>query len=79
MKQDLVVSRLKKIQGQINGIITMYESKRECTDVVMQISAARAALSGVGKELLSTEAVRCSRDHKHAKLDTLLKQLFEIN
>ena len=76
---DQVLNRLKRIQGQIDGVITMYEECRECSDVVTQIAAVRAALAGVGKELLTDEAVRCSRDKKHGKLDTLLKQLFDIS
>lgn len=76
---DQVLNRLKRIQGQVEGIIRMYEECRECSDVVTQIAAVRAALAGVGKELLTDEAVKCSRDSKHAKLDSLLKQLFEIS
>lgn len=76
---DQVLNRLKRIQGQIEGIISMYEECRECSDVVTQIAAVRAALAGVGKELLTDEAVKCSREKKHDKFDSLLKQLFEIS
>lgn len=75
---DKRLMRLKKIKGQVDGIIKMYSECRECGDVVMQIAAVRAALGAVGKELLTDEAVVCSRDKKHDKLDKLLKQLFEI-
>lgn len=76
--EDKVLVRLKKIEGQIAGIIKMYSECRDCSDVVTQIAAVRAALGAVGKELLTNEAVECSREKKHAKLDKLLKQLFEI-
>lgn len=76
---DDVVNRLKRIRGQVDGVILMYQECRDCSDVVTQIAAARAALAGVGKELLTSEAVACSRDHKHEKLDLLLKQLFDIS
>lgn len=79
MSQDKILTRLKRVQGQIDGIIKMYEDERACTDVVTQISAVRSALSSVGKELLSDEAVRCSRDRNHDTLDTLLKQLFDLS
>lgn len=77
--EDKILSRLKRIQGQIAGIIKMYDECRECSDVVTQIAAVRAALGSVGKELLTDEAVACSREEKHDKLDKLLKQLFEIS
>lgn len=76
---DNVLNRLKRVRGQIDGIISMYEECRECSDVVTQIAATRAALAGVGKELLTSEAVACSRNRKHDKFDMLLKQLFEIS
>lgn len=76
---DAVLLRLKKIRGQVDGIIKMYEECRECSDVVTQIAAVRAALASVGKELLTDEAVACVRTQKHGKLDKLLKQLFDIS
>ncbi|KKU45043.1 MAG: hypothetical protein UX64_C0037G0002 [Microgenomates group bacterium GW2011_GWC2_46_7] len=76
---DKVLSRLKRVRGQIDGIIKMYGECRECSDIVTQIAAARAALSAVGKELLTDEAVACVRERKSGKLDKLLKQLFDIN
>lgn len=57
----------------------MYSECRECGDVVTQIAAVRAALSGVGRELLKSEAVACAKDNKGSKLDKLLTQLFDIS
>lgn len=76
---DNVLIRLKRIKGQIDGIIKMYEECRDCTELVTQVAAVRAALSGVGKELLKNEAVACAKNNKGSKLDKLLKQLFEIS
>jgi len=77
--EDKVLARLKKIQGQVEGIIRMYEDSRECGEVVVQITAVRAALAGVGKEILTSEAVACRKDKKAEKFDKLIKQLFEIS
>lgn len=76
---DRVLTRLKRIRGQVDGIIKMYEECRECSDLVTQIAAVRAALSGVGKELLKREAVICAKENRGSKLDKLLEKLFEIN
>ena len=76
--EDKILVRLKRIRGQVEGIIKMYEECRECSDVVTQIAAVRAALGAVGKELLTNEAVACVREKKSSKLDKLLKQLFDI-
>lgn len=76
---DQILNRLKRVQGQMEGLVRMYEECRECSDVVTQIAAVRAALGSVGKELLTSEAVACLRDKKQGKLDQLLKQLFEFS
>jgi DNA-binding FrmR family transcriptional regulator len=75
---DKTLIRLKKVRGQIDGIIKMYSECRECSDIVTQIAAARAALGSAGKEILTSEAASCLKDNKSGKLDKLIKQLFDI-
>jgi len=49
---DDVVARLRRVEGQVGGVIKMIESGRECRDVVSQISAASKALDQAGFRLL---------------------------
>ena len=76
--QDKNLARLNRIRGQVDGIIKMYSDCRDCSDVVTQIAATRAALASVGKELLTKEAADCVRNEKPGRIDKLLKQLFDI-
>ena len=39
-----VVDRLKRIEGQVRGLIDMIESGRPCEDVAQQMAAARKAM-----------------------------------
>lgn len=39
-----VVNRLKRIEGQVRGLIDMVESGRGCEDVAQQMAAARKAM-----------------------------------
>ncbi|MCU0958302.1 MAG: metal-sensitive transcriptional regulator, partial [Hydrogenophaga sp.] len=39
-----VINRLKRIEGQVRGLIDMVESGRSCEDVAQQMSAARKAM-----------------------------------
>ena len=39
-----VINRLKRIEGQVRGLIDMVESGRPCEDVAQQMSAARKAM-----------------------------------
>lgn len=49
------LNRLKRARGQIDGIISMVEDGRSCTDVVTQIAAASKALERVGFKIIATE------------------------
>lgn len=72
---DEISQRLNRINGQIDGIIKMYEGDRRCIEIVRQIVAARNALSSVARELLTAEAGRCSREKNLAELDLIIKEL----
>lgn len=77
-----VVNRLKRIEGQVRGIEKMVEADRYCIDILVQISAAQAALNKVGFSLLERHTKHCvtaavkSGDEKEAidELMNVLKQ-----
>lgn len=77
---DAVEARLKRIEGQIKGIRKMYKAGRDCMEIAQQIAAVRSALAGVGKKLLSGEAIRCARSQKETeKFAKMIKQLFALS
>jgi DNA-binding FrmR family transcriptional regulator len=47
--------RLRRIEGQIRGIIGMLADGKSCEQVVTQILAARAAMDGVAMEVLKCQ------------------------
>jgi CsoR family transcriptional regulator, copper-sensing transcriptional repressor len=55
-----VLNRLRRVQGQIAGIITMIEDGRECTDVVTQLAAASRAMDRVGLRVVSDGLQQCA-------------------
>ena len=57
-----VVERLRKVEGQVGGIIRMIESGRECADVITQVSAASRALDRAGFRLLASGLRQCIVD-----------------
>ncbi len=58
-KNKLLV-RLHRVQGQLNAINTMIEKDAECKDVLMQLSAATAALHSL--------AVLTAREHVNSDI-----------
>lgn len=78
-KQD-VVSRLKKIEGQVRGIQKMVDEGRYCVDILTQLAAVRAAVNKVGIMVLEGHTKGCVADainseNQDEKLEELMKVL----
>jgi DNA-binding FrmR family transcriptional regulator len=54
-----VVSRLKRIEGQVGGLLRMVDEDRYCVDVLTQINAVRAALHKVEEQILRDHVSHC--------------------
>ena len=57
-KRD-VLSRLKKIEGQIRGIQGMVQREKYCVDIINQVSAAQRALDQVGLRVMRRHIESC--------------------
>ena len=55
-----VLTRLRRIEGQVRGLQKMVEEERYCTDVITQVSSVQEALRGVGRELLRNHLKHCA-------------------
>lgn len=76
------LKRLKRAKGQVNGIIRMVEENKYCPDILIQISAARAALDKAGSVILKnhishcvTDAIQADDDKGQAIIDELMTVL----
>ncbi|XXJ18269.1 metal-sensitive transcriptional regulator [Desulfovibrio caledoniensis] len=54
-----VLSRMKRIEGQVRGIQGMIESGKECQDILVQVRAVRSALQSANKLILKRYLLRC--------------------
>ncbi|SFR10606.1 metal-sensitive transcriptional regulator [Desulfoscipio geothermicus] len=48
-----MMSRLKKIEGQVRGVQKMVQDCRDCGDIVIQLAAIKAAVNRVGITMLA--------------------------
>lgn len=58
-EQDRLIAQLGRIEGQVRGIAKMVTEDRYCIDVLIQVQAARAALTTVGLAILDDHAKGC--------------------
>ncbi len=54
-----VHGRLRRIEGQVGGLLRMVQEDRYCVDVLTQINAVRAALHKVEQEILRDHVAHC--------------------
>lgn len=58
---DKVRNRLKRIEGQVRGIIKMMEEEKGCQDVVTQLAAVRSAIDRSIGVVVSSNLEECVR------------------
>jgi len=54
-----VVTRLRRIEGQVQGLQRMVEGGRDCEELLTQIMAARSSIDQVGILLMEQHLERC--------------------
>jgi len=54
-----VTTRLRRIEGQVQGLQRMVESGRDCEEVLTQVMAVRSSLDQVGLLLMERHIERC--------------------
>ena len=57
--KDVVLKRLRRIEGQVRGLQRMVDEDKYCIDVLTQISAVNSALRAVALELLEDHLGHC--------------------
>ena len=74
------VGRLRRIEGQVQGLQRMIEADAYCVDILLQVSAVQGALEQVQKLLLGRHIESCvaealrsgSRSERQTKIDELI-------
>jgi DNA-binding FrmR family transcriptional regulator len=76
---DEIVRRLRRVEGQVQGLQRMLADGRDCADVAQQVAAARAALDRVAIDLIAAGMEKCvkmdaeGRPQARAGMDRLRK------
>lgn len=75
-----VINRLKRIEGQIKGVLGMMEQGKDCRDIVTQLSAARTAIDRTMGVIVSTNLEECVRNNieNGKNTDHLVKEAVEL-
>jgi len=62
MDVESVLNRLKRIEGQVRGIMKMVEDDKSCEEILIQIGSAKSALHKAGQVILEGHLHHCVLD-----------------
>ena len=73
---EAVTNRLKRIEGQVRGIIKMIGEDKSCEEILVQISSAKSALHKTGQVILEGHLHCCVLDGiREGKEEETIKKL----
>ncbi|MFA4136992.1 MULTISPECIES: metal-sensitive transcriptional regulator [unclassified Brevibacillus] len=77
---DDIKRRLKRIEGQVRGVLKMMDEQKNCKDVVAQLSAVRNASDKAVAQIVAENLQRCLLEEQAAGGDTskLVKEAVEL-
>ena len=71
-EKKLIINRLNRIGGQINGLTRMIENDAYCNDVLVQLSAVKNSVKSLSTHILENHLYMCvTRDLENGELDTI--------
>lgn len=70
-----LANRLSRIEGQVRGLRDMVQRDAYCPDILVQVSAASAALDSFGRELLASHIRTCVADGIRQGDDQVIDEL----
>ncbi|MDF2659732.1 MAG: hypothetical protein K0Q94_2523 [Paenibacillus sp.] len=77
---DDMKRRLRRVEGQVRGILKMMEEEKNCKDVVSQLSAVRSAVDKTMAHIVAVNLEKCIVEEREAGKDTgkLVQEAVEL-
>lgn len=67
---DDLKNRLKRVEGQVRGVLRMMEEGKHCKDVVSQLSAVRNAVDKAIAHIVAVNLEKCVLEKQEAGMDS---------
>lgn len=70
--------RINRVIGQLKGIEKMVKAKRDCSEVLQQISAVKKAIDGLSKELVLSDICRIIPQDKTREVEQMVERAINL-
>ena len=71
ISREVVIKRLKKVEGQIRGLQKMVAEERDCESIITQLAAVRSAIDSAGALVMNNYMKLCFYQGSEAEKDAL--------
>ena len=79
---DQMKNRVKRIEGQVRGILRMMEENKDCKEVITQLSASRTAIDRTIGVIVSSNLVECvqkaNEEPREKTMEELVKDAVDL-
>ncbi|MCF6139399.1 metal-sensitive transcriptional regulator [Pseudalkalibacillus berkeleyi] len=77
---DQMKNRVKRIEGQVRGLLKMMEEEKDCKDLVTQMSAVRSALDRTIGLVVGSNLEQCVREQmsKGESTDEMIQEAVNL-
>ncbi len=77
---DQLKNRVKRMEGQLRGILKMMEENKDCKEVITQLSAVRSAVDRTMGVIVSTNLVDCvvEAEKNGERMDEVIKEAVNL-
>lgn len=74
-----IMSRLKRIMGQLEGVEKMINADKYCIDIITQTSAIKSAISSLEDEMLESHLSHClTCDSNKNRLKEMQEEIIKV-
>ena len=78
--KEVILQRLRRIEGQLRGVQGMVTSERDCGEIIQQLTSIRSAVQSASVYLLQEHATECilNREYDQKEREDLVKSLSSL-
>jgi CsoR family transcriptional regulator, copper-sensing transcriptional repressor len=74
-----ILHRLRRVEGQIQGLQKMIAAEASCADILMQVAAARSAINKVGTLIFESHFREClEKALEEENMDEFIRSLTRL-
>jgi DNA-binding FrmR family transcriptional regulator len=77
-ERESILRRLRRVEGQVRGVIRMVEEEKDCEEVLTQVAAVRSAMDRIGIHIITHRMRECLEEDKKLSPDDAIAEAIDV-